>query len=358
MIYKTVYDDETKHTHILVVKPADASGRSSVLVATAKGHTHLASSRMPSPTEIQAHTDEQGNVDPTVFYSNISIDPSGKDNHTHLVERVPVEEETEIDLEDEEVDTLARKLKDDITLAKQMRQLHKDAKNKEQWSMDAANEADRFYNGDQWDSQDRAILKSENRACLTINETAAKIDLLSGVQRQNRTDIQILPAADGNALAADIMHALTKMVWSNNLADFTESEIFLNALKVGRDCWFADIEVSSNPKGEIVLGQTGWKNVYFGAHTKSDASDAPYVIYDNWFTKDDIATKYPDKMKELTADLQYWVEAAEVQGYASQPEGTTGSRSSHSEIPQSPQENKTDYLPDAEYVDVSEKNIT
>ena len=67
MIYKTVYDDETKHTHILVVKPADASGRSSVLVATAKGHTHLASSRMPSPTEIQAHTDEQGNVDPTVF---------------------------------------------------------------------------------------------------------------------------------------------------------------------------------------------------------------------------------------------------------------------------------------------------
>ena len=45
-------------------------------------------------------------------------------------------------------------------------------------------------------------LAREKRTSITINEVAAKIDLLAGFQRQNRTDTKFAPIEEGDQSVA------------------------------------------------------------------------------------------------------------------------------------------------------------
>ena len=61
-----------------------------------------------------------------------------------------------------------------------------------------------FYCGKQWDPATLAKLKKEKRPALTINHILPTINLLSGMERENRNDIQVLPRKGGNQIVADV----------------------------------------------------------------------------------------------------------------------------------------------------------
>ena len=81
--------------------------------------------------------------------------------------------------------------------------LFKEFKQNESSSREKGRESERYVLNDQWSKDVKSKLKAEERATLTLNHIAADVQLLSGIQRQNRTDIRYLPVEDGDSDVAE-----------------------------------------------------------------------------------------------------------------------------------------------------------
>lgn len=292
MLYRTADKEGVGHYHIVFVSPSTGK----VELSKASGHTHLASFN-PPPEEQQ--------IDPTTGQPNFGAIFGGfgvdmAEGHTHTVENIPLKDDKERFSEGQEDESTEDLSEDDIV--SEMQGLYRAAREEEDWSFQQADSSEKFCDGEQWEDVDRQILRSEGRACLTINETKPKIDLLSGYQRQNRTDVVTYPVKGGSALASDLMNIAIKHVWKNNKADFIESKIFHDAIKVGRGVWSLTVDASQNPKGDIILDREMWEDVRFGPHKKEDGSDANFMTLHRWTSYYDLKAQWPDKAKEIEED--------------------------------------------------------
>ena len=180
--------------------------------------------------------------------------------------------------------------------------LYKDGKLNEEDSLKDAQEAEDFWAGDQWDAGDKETLKSEARACLTINEIKPKIDLLSGYQRQNRTDIKYLPVEDGDRRVADVYNKVSKNILERCSYDYEETFAFEDQMKVGRGNLVLDIDTEESITGDIKVYYKRWDEVLWGYHNKLDGSDAEYCIAKSFVTMNKLKSLYPDKAKDIEED--------------------------------------------------------
>lgn len=165
-----------------------------------------------------------------------------------------------------------------------------------------AEEDEKFYEGDQWEKSDRQALVEQDRPVLTYNEIEPKMDLLSGVEKQNRTDIVYHPVEDGDEVAADIATLIAKYVTETNRYNTKRSEVFEDMGIVGRgilDC-YVDYTVDLN--GIITIDHYEWDKVYFGPHNKKDLSDCEYLVKTALFSWDKLKNMYPNRADELETD--------------------------------------------------------
>ena len=227
--------------------------------------------------------------------------PGGKDNHDHqIIELQPKEKLS---------------TKNDKELVEESRRLFAIAKEREHKNRKKAEKSEEFYNGEgQWDEKNKSKLVGENRAVLTINEIEPKIDLLSGYQRQNRTDIRFYPTEDGDSRGADIATALFKNGWEFNEGTFQESQVFEDSMIVGRGNFNIYIDTENNDEGDIRIEWYPWQSVYYGEHIRLDASDCSYVCKEKWFSKSELVNKYPDKEEELSKIMDLYVADGDIAG--------------------------------------------
>lgn len=189
--------------------------------------------------------------------------------------------------------------KGDAELVAEVRTLFKEAKEYEADSRKKADESEEFRKGNQWTAAHRQELEGKQRACLTINEITSKLDILSGYQRQNRTDIHYLPVEEGDARIADILNALTKNICEQNNFEYEETQVFEDQIASGRGHYNIYIDREENPQGDIVIERYPRREVWFGPHEKLDASDAEYALKSKWVSLGWAEGEWPDKAKKL-----------------------------------------------------------
>ena len=80
-------------------------------------------------------------------------------------------------------------------------------------------------------------MESIERAALTINEIEPKIDLLSGYQRQNRTDFKFMPVEEGDQRVADILNVVVKNITDQCQYPHEETLVFEDMAIRGRGCF-------------------------------------------------------------------------------------------------------------------------
>ena len=177
--------------------------------------------------------------------------------------------------------------------------LYKEFSKNESDSREKGRESEKYVLNDQWDDQVKSKLKGEERATLTLNHVAADIQLLSGVQRQNRTDIRYLPVEDGDSDVAEILTALVKNITEQSNYPFEETYAFLDQVTVGRGFFHIYIDRSKNLEGDIIIERYPWDDVYLGAHEKFDLSDLESLIKSKWFSKDKIKQLWPKKADDI-----------------------------------------------------------
>ncbi len=239
---------------------------------------------------------------------------------------------------------------EDAEVTALVRKLFEEARDNEIDPREKAEESEKFYRGEQWSDKDRNELKAQRRACLTINETEGKIDLLSGYQRQNRSDIKFLPVEGGDQRIADILNIVVKNICDQNDFEYQETFTFEDMAITGRGLFHTYVDYDDNILGDIKIEHFPWNDVFFGPHLKADASDCEYLVKTRWYSKAKIEQMFPEKAKEITREFALDGSTADKHQGATDEYATGVEISAPSDMPS---ENKTD--PD--YVDIARKEI-
>jgi hypothetical protein len=136
-----------------------------------------------------------------------------------------------------------------------------------------------FYDGDQWDAEDRKKLEEEGRPALTINLTRPQLDLLCGVQRQEKVDLKFIGRTQDDAPIAQAMTKLVKYVCDRNDLEMRQGDVFFDGAVSGRG-WFM-VEMSYRDdwlNGEIIVRKEDPDEVIIPRGVERDLSDCPWLL--------------------------------------------------------------------------------
>lgn len=166
-----------------------------------------------------------------------------------------------------------------------------------------AKKAYRFYVGDQWDKKDTAKLDSESKPHLTFNSILPTINLLSGVERQNRKQIKVYPKRGGTRKVAEVLTELSKHAKDVSNAEYEESMAFFDAITGGKGWLGLNLNYDYDPlNGDIVIERLSPFMMDEDPNaTKYDLNaDAKYIIRSYWWLKSEIVMNYPKSEAEVT----------------------------------------------------------
>jgi hypothetical protein len=161
---------------------------------------------------------------------------------------------------------------------------------------DRAIKSFKFYQGDQWDSVVKSVLDAEGRPALTINKVLPKVNLVSGIERQNRVDMAAMPRKGRYRQTGEILTSVCKHARDVAGAEYEESMMFLDGSIGGKGWIRLDIEDTADSiEGDIVLERVSPFSVYEDPLNKHyDVDKGRYVIRTWWWTKEQVELAYPD----------------------------------------------------------------
>ncbi len=280
------------HTHIAYVGQSN-SGTTSI----DQGHSHQIVFRPP----VESVVDDFGTV--TSAAEEGRLEMLEADGHTHeIIGPIKTIKENLFKIPKSTADNETNSVNRVKALFRQGRATDGD-------SFKDAEEAEGTYEGEgQWDKSLKERLQNEDRAALTINEVEGKIDLLSGVQRQNRFDIKALPGENGDSRVADILTILIKNAHANTKFEEQETRTFEDTAVMGRGLYNVFTDFDRDIRGKFIVEKFNWRDCVFGPHERLDATDADYLVKNKWFAFDRLKQMHPDKEKEITIDTEALME--------------------------------------------------
>lgn len=173
------------------------------------------------------------------------------------------------------------------------------AENRLQMAVDAD-----FYDGDQWDFADAAVLEERGQTALVFNETAPMVDWLIGTERRARVDWKVLPRTEDDVEMADVKTKVLKYATDINRSAFNRSRAFADAVKVG--VGWVDTGVRNDPTKDIIYDKyEDWRNVLHDSMAvEHDLSDARYIFRSRWVDDDVAYAMYPDRDSVLRRSVE------------------------------------------------------
>lgn len=157
-----------------------------------------------------------------------------------------------------------------------------------------------FHNRDgtgQWEETDKRYLEEQGRPALTFNLTKGKIEAILGMLEDVRKKPVLSPVGTEDRFAAEVHSALLDAVRRQLNLETLEWNVAEHALVRGDGV--AALDVQPDPKSpthyriratRVTPSEVKWDT----ESIEPDRSDARYVLWDRWFTKDEFKRQYPD----------------------------------------------------------------
>lgn len=173
----------------------------------------------------------------------------------------------------------------------------------DEWAefFEEADEDIRFYLGDQWSEEDRKALQDAKRPVLSLNTMKKQIDLVTGYEKQNRTQIRIQPIEGSDQSMADVYSSVVAWIMASRGCNMAVSEAFENATKIGIGWIHPMLDYSEDPlNGDIVIkSENPFRMLIDPDFTEKDLSDAEYIIRLGWLSKNKCMALYPKSAKDI-----------------------------------------------------------
>lgn len=159
-----------------------------------------------------------------------------------------------------------------------------------------------FALGDQWDPKDAQTLKTAGIKPITDNRIAPNIFLLTGLERQNRTDFKAFPIGEEDGVKSDVASALFKDAIKSSGFSYKSSDQF----KDGITCGESHLEPYLDHTDDLLNGKLCWTkldgNMLFPepGNKEYDFSDCRYVYKLKLdISKEDLINLFPSKKKQI-----------------------------------------------------------
>jgi hypothetical protein len=148
----------------------------------------------------------------------------------------------------------------------------------------------------QWTEQEKQILQDELRPALTFNLTKSNIDLIMGLNEDNRVVYRCTPVEPTDDFLCEILNNIH--YWAVEKYGFeTEEDSALESASIcGRGYIAVDFVPDPKKFGDIILSLIAVPvhEVHFDpASRRSDWSDAGYITWDRWLSTEDFKIRYP-----------------------------------------------------------------
>lgn len=152
--------------------------------------------------------------------------------------------------------------------------------------------------GKQWDEKKASLLKERGVDPVTDNRIQPNIFLLTGLERQNRSDFKAFPEGEEDSVKAEIATALFKNSVKVSDFQYKQSEAFEDAITCGESYLELYIDNTYN----LLNGKPCWKKLDYDqifpepGSKEYDFSDARYIYkVTKDISKDDLISLFPDK---------------------------------------------------------------
>ncbi|MBE3087085.1 MAG: hypothetical protein IMZ64_12810, partial [Bacteroidetes bacterium] len=169
------------------------------------------------------------------------------------------------------------------------------------WRHDAIENYE-FTCNDQWTVADRALLAEEEKPCLTINHVLPIINLLSGMERQNRADIKAFPRKGGVRIIADAFTSLVKHSVDMCNGEIEQSMQFVDGIIAGKGWTKTDISYRKDKiNGDFVVTRRSPFDVYEdpNANRYNLNESAKYIFECYWGDKEQILLLFSEHEEEI-----------------------------------------------------------
>jgi hypothetical protein len=160
----------------------------------------------------------------------------------------------------------------------------------------------KFELGNQWDAEDVETLRKAGVKALTINKLKPIIKLLTGIERQSKSDYKAFPEGSEDAITGEITTRLMKNIVKNSNLEIKFSDVFKNGA-IGGMCF---IEPYVDYSFDMVNGDMKFKkisplDIYLDPHFKEyDLSDSKFLIKVTAdLSKDDLIALFPSEKKKI-----------------------------------------------------------
>ena len=175
-----------------------------------------------------------------------------------------------------------------------------------EWQI-SAKESFEFRDGSQWADTEIDLLESSNRPHLTFNITKAHIDLIMGINEDQRTRYVCTPVNEEDGFRCEVLNNIISLLYEKGDWIDEEDVSFESAVICGRGWTAIDFDINPNRYDQIKITES---NIPVHevrrdpASRKTDLTDASYIIWDKWLTIEDFVVKYPhleNKVKDAFA---------------------------------------------------------
>jgi len=159
-----------------------------------------------------------------------------------------------------------------------------------------------FSLGKQWDDAVVATLRKKKVKAITDNRVRTNIFLITGLERQNRSDFRAFPEGEEDSIEARIATALFKNIMKQSEGEFKFSEVFEDGITGGESY----LELWLDSTFNLLSPKPRWKKLNFDqifpkpGWAEYDFSDVPYIYkFTPSVEKGDLQTLFPDKKNKI-----------------------------------------------------------
>jgi hypothetical protein len=211
-------------------------------------------------------------------------------------EEVYIEEEVETLVEN---DSHSQEEDDEELVCEILENLEKAKEHFSNWRQSAMEE-ERFYAGDQWSEEDRLKLEQEGRPVITFNRMIKFINVIAGMELQNRQEVRYIPTEVNDAGFAETMTTTAQWARSKCNAEDEESEAFQDCIKIGMGWIETRIDFEEDIDGQIMIERVSPYEMLWDKNAqKNNLTDARWVAHIKHIPVKEFNELWPDADPEI-----------------------------------------------------------
>jgi len=159
-----------------------------------------------------------------------------------------------------------------------------------------------FDAGRQWDDEDIAGMKEQNRIAVTFNRISRVINAIVGTQIQNRQETRYIPREMGDVKVNEMYTAASDWVRDNCDAEDEETDAFTDSLIAGMGWTETRISTEIEPDGEILIERVDPLWMYWDKNARrKNIQDRKWQIMIKRISLDEFEERWPDADLEAAA---------------------------------------------------------